>query len=233
MSSRWTADALAVFGKEAKTETRSRHGALTAGLFALLSVVSMSFASFGERPAPGLAAGMLTVTLLFTAVVALPRTFLVEDEQGTIDLLRLTCDPSAAFAGKLAYCLASGTLASWLVAGLFVTMTGVDVVRPLLFWSGVTLLAWGLAAGVSLCGAIVVGAANRWILAAAVAAPLLLPETFLGVGALKAGLGGGSEPVGVQAVAALAGWAVALAAGGPVLVGQVWGLEPARRGRPE
>jgi heme exporter protein B len=193
----------------------------------------MSFASFGERPAPGLAAGMLTVTLLFTAVVALPRTFLIEDEQGTIDLLRLTCDPSAAFAGKLAYCLASGTLASWLIAGLFVTMTGVDVARPGLFWGGVTLLACGLAAGVSLCGAIVVGASNRWILAAAVAAPLLLPETFLGVGALRAGLGGGSAPVGIQAIAALTGWAVTLVAAGPVLVGQVWGLEGGRRSRTE
>jgi heme exporter protein B len=217
MAEIWT-----VFMKEWRGEMRSRHGLFTAGLFSLLAVIAMGFASYGTKPSGGLAAGMLCVTLLFAAVTALPRTFLVEDEQGTFDLLRMIAEPSVVFAGKALYNAIQMLATGALLGILFFVLTGVQVVHlPLLAFS---LLAESvaLAAAVSLCGILVIGASNRWVLAGAVALPLLLPQVFLGVGAMRAALGEGTIGGGWQNAAGLAGFAIAAIAGGPLIAGAVW-----------
>ena len=68
----------------------------------------------------------------------------------------------------------------------------------------------------------VMGAANRWLLAGAVALPLLLPQIAMGVGATKAAFGGGLPSSGVQQLIGLTGFAVAILAIGPGLAGAAW-----------
>lgn len=228
-NSSWLSKVSAVFWKEWRVEARARHGLFTSGLFGLLAVVAASVASYGQRPTPDLAAGTLAVTLVFAAVVALPRTFLAEDEQGTFDLLRLVADPSAAFLGKALYSVAQTLAVGVVLAALYVGLTDVEVVRPSLFFGGLLVSSAGVAAGVAACGALAVGASNRWVLASALAMPLLLPQVFMTVGALRAGLGSGSPTAGAQSLVGLAGWAVCLLAGAPVLVGMSWALEPSAR----
>lgn len=212
----------AVFRKEWRAEVRSRHGLFTAGLFSVLAVVAMSFAGYGLRPSGSLAAGMLAVTLLFSAILALPRTFLIEDEQGTFDLLRLVGDPGPVFLGKTLYNIVQMLATGLLLATVFLTLSGIDVRSPVLLAVGLGLQCVALAAAVSLCGALVIGAANRWVLAGAVAMPLLLPQVFLGVGAVRVALGEGSATAGWQSVAGLAGFAVAALASGPLIAAAVW-----------
>jgi len=221
-NSSWASETLAVFHKEWLTEMRSRHGLFTSFLFSLLAVVAMSLSSFATKPAPSIAAGMLCVTLLFSAVVALPRSFLVEDEQGTFDLLRLAVEPSAAFAGKLLYNAVQALLSVAVLSVLFVTMTGVTVLDPLLFALGCLFTALSLAGGVSVCGALVMGASNRWLLGTAAALPILLPQVFLGMGALKVAFGQGTVSGGWMCVTGLFGWALTLASIGPFLAAAAW-----------
>ncbi len=222
MNSSWLVESIAVFRKEWLSEMRSRHGLFTSFLFSLLSVVAMSLASFGQKPAPNLAAGMLCVTLLFSAVVSLPRSFLVEDEQGTFDLLRLAAEPTAAYAGKLIYNVVQSLLAVFVLTFLFVILTRVSVPDPFMLTVGVLFTAFALAGGVSLCGALVMGAMNRWLLGSAVALPVLMPQVFLGMGALRSALGGGTAPEGWQCVLGLLGWSVTLIASGPLLAAAAW-----------
>lgn len=212
----------AVFRKEWLAEVRSRHGLFTAGLFSLLSVVAMSFAGYGLRPSGSLAAGMLSVTLLFSAILALPRTFLVEDEQGTFDLLRLIGDPGPVFVGKTLYNIVQMLGTGALLGTVFLALSGVEVASTPLLVVGLGLQCVALAAAVSLCGALVIGASNRWVLAGAVAMPLLLPQVFLGVGAVRVALGEGLPAGGWQSVAGLAGFTVAALAAGPLIAAAVW-----------
>ncbi len=228
-NSSWLREALAVFGKEWRIELRSRHSLFTAGLFGLLSVVAMSLASFGQKPSPNLAAGLLTVTLLFAAVVTLPRVFLVEDEQGTFDLLRLIAEPTAAFSGKALYAVAQTVIVSAVLGVLSVTLLGVNVVDPLLFGLGLGLTAVGLGAGVSVCGALAMGTANRWVLASALAMPVLFPQVFLSIGVLRVALGQGSAAGGWQSALGLAGWDLTLLAAGPLLAASAWATIAPRR----
>ncbi|MCH7904262.1 MAG: heme exporter protein CcmB [Armatimonadetes bacterium] len=222
MSSSWLDQAVAVFQKEVRTEFRSKHGLFTAGMFGVLTVLTMVFSTYIDKPSPSLAAGMLVVALVFAAVSTLPRTMIIEDEQGTFELLQLLSDPSAAFFGKAVFNALHMLIASLLLGGVFVAMVDIPVVKGTVFVLGLALLALALAGGTSFCGGLVLGAANRWILAGLVSLPLLVPVVFLGVGALQAGLGSGLDQQGNQSLVALAGYALVTLAAGPILIGQVW-----------
>ncbi|MCW5937233.1 MAG: heme exporter protein CcmB [Fimbriimonadaceae bacterium] len=224
MKSPWWRSASAIFRKEWRSEMRSRHGLFTAGLFALLSVIATSLASFGQTPPPALSSGVLAVTLVFAAVVSIPRLFLAEDDQGTFDLLRLLADPSAAFAGKALYALLQTVVVALALGLVYIVMTSAAVPSPTLFVLGLLASSAGMALGVSVCGALAVGAANRWVLASVVSMPVLFPQVFMTVSVLRAAMGGGGEAGGYQALVGLVGWAVVLGASGPTLIAQVWCL---------
>ncbi|HXH62137.1 MAG TPA: heme exporter protein CcmB [Fimbriimonadaceae bacterium] len=222
MNSTWISQVRALLTKELRTELRSKHGLFTAGLFGFLAVVTIVFASIADKPSPGLAAALLVVALVFSAVVTVPRTLIVEDEQNTFPLLMLIADPSAAYFGKL---FANGMqmlAASAVLGTVFVVMADVVVQRPWMFVLGLFFLSLALAGGTSFCGALVLGASNRWLLAGAVALPLLVPVVFLGVVALRCGLGAGTVEGGVEGLVALAGYALVCFAAAPQLVGAVW-----------
>lgn len=222
MNSRWADQAMAVVAKELKTEMRSKHGLFTAGLFGFLTVATMVFSTFAEGPTPTIAAAMLVVALLFAAVTTMPRTMLVEDEQGTFELLQLLSEPSAAYFGKAVYNAMQMLVASLVLGGVFVAMANIDVVRPFPFVAGLVLLSLAMAGGVSLCGGLVLGAANRWVLVGALSLPLLMPVVFLGVVAIRSGLGAGFEGTGTESLMALGGYALVTLAAGPGLVAAVW-----------
>lgn len=215
----------AVFRKELRTESRARNGFFTAGMFSVLAVVAIGLSSFGQRPSESLAAGMLSVTLLFSAVVALPRTFLVEEEQGTFSLLRLMASPEAIFTGKALYNFFQMLLTSVVLGVLFSGLVGRPVEVAWLYGLGLGVQAASLSSAMSLCSAMVMGASNRWILAGAMAAALLLPQIALGVGLFRVCFGEGSLVGGIQCLVGLAGYAVALGGLGPVLAGAVWRSE--------
>ncbi len=211
-----------MFRKEALVELRSKSGLLTALLFSVAAVTGASFASAGQRLGPGVAASLLWVTLLFAAVCSLPRAFLVEEEQATADVLRLIARPHSVFWGKALFNLASMLLTALILSVLFLTLTDPPPARLELY--GVCLIAGSAAlAGVStLCGALVAEASNRFMLAGAIALPLLLPLLAVAVSGTASAFGGASEAVGWRAVVGLSGYAVAAFAGGPYLFAAVW-----------
>jgi heme exporter protein B len=222
MSSSWGRQVAAVFAKEARTELRSRHGLFTSAMFGLLTVLTMVFASFLDPPSATGAAVLLCVALVFAAVVTLPRTMIVEDEQGTFALLQLLADPSAAFLGKALMNAVQMLLGALVLGVVFVAMAALGVERPLVFGLALLLLSLALAGGTSFCGALVIGATNRWVLAGVVALPLLVPVVFLGVVALRCGLGAGFVGAGTESLLALGGYALVTYAAGPRLVAAVW-----------
>ncbi len=222
MRSIWARQVCAVFGKEVLTEVRSKHGLFTAGLFGLLTVVAIVFASVAEKPTPSMAAAMLVVALVFSAVVTLPRTMISEDEQGTFALLQLLAEPSAAYFGKLLASALQMVFACVVLALVYVGMADIAVERPAIFALGLFLLSLSLAGGTTFCSALVMGANNRWLLAGVVALPLLVPVVFLGVVALRCGLGAGFLDRGIESLVALGGYVLVVFSSGPRLAAAVW-----------
>ncbi len=213
---------LAIFLKEWRTELRARNGLFVSFTFSLLSVVAMGFACSIRTPSGSLGAGLFCLTLLFAAVVSLPRTFLSEEDQGTFELLRTLADPGAAFTGKMLFATLLMLLTGALLGVLFPILTGLEVKQLDLYIVAIVVECLALGSAVSLCGALVLGSPNRWVVVGVLALPLLIPQLAMAIGAFRAALGDGFVAAGWQNVAGLGGYALASVASGPSLVGAVW-----------
>lgn len=233
MSSSWRSEVLAVLRKEIFSEVRTKSGLVTSGLFGVASVVTIALATFNTKLNGDIAAGLLWVTILFASILSLPRTFLVEEEQGTADMLRLVARPHSVFWGKALFnLLLTGTTSAGL-AVLFLIFTGQPIA---LTWLLVLSLIGGcgaLTGAVTLCGALVAQAANRAALAGAIAIPLLLPVLAMGVSGTRVALSQGILDAntvfaqdflrgGIAASLGLWAYAVASLAIGPWLFAAVW-----------
>jgi heme exporter protein B len=229
MNSGWLESALTVFRKEWRSEMRSKHGLAVGGLFAVLISVALGFATKNQEPDPMLLAGMLTSGLLFAAVTIIPRIFIAEEEQGTFTLLRAMAEPSAALFGKMLYSTIQMIVTAGVMTALFVELAHVRVADPLFLVLGAFFSALSLATSMSLCGALVLGAANRWLLAGAIGLPLLLPTSVLSTLCLAQGFGSGvvNTSSSIQALVGLAGLTMAFLGLGPLLAPGLWGVEPA------
>lgn len=231
MNSTWLKQTRAVFVKELRTEWRTRHGLFVGGLFVLLATIAMGFAAQFQKPNADLAAGMLAVTILFCAATVVPRTFLAEEDQGTLELFRLYVDPSAAFVGKLAYTVLQMIVSSALSTVLFSEMVQMPTANFSFLYGGALLFGLALAGGLSFASALVSGAVNRWTLASAVGIPLLLPIVVLAVISIRHGYGAGRYLESLQSLIGLGGMALCCLALGPSLAPWIWGLSPGRPDR--
>jgi heme exporter protein B len=218
----WRREILAILRKEALSELRNPSGLVTTGLFSLLTVIAISLAAFGRTLSGSLAAGLIWVALIFAAIVALPRTFLMEEEQGTSDLLMLTARAHSVFWGKLLYNLALMLVTGAVLSFLFVGFTGVKVTVPWIYVVSLIGSCGALAGTVTLYGALVAQATNRAALAGAVSIPPLLPLLFMGVSGMRVALGEGTYEGGANAALGLVGYAAATIAIGPYLFAAVW-----------
>ncbi|MBA3726679.1 MAG: heme exporter protein CcmB [Armatimonadetes bacterium] len=221
MSFGWAAETGAVFRKEVLGELRGRHGLFTSLLFSVMTVAALGMASARTAPEPTLAAGMLWIALLFAAITGLARTFILEEEQGTGDLLRLWAKPGPVFWGKLLYNFVLVLFVAVLVVPLFSLFVGIRPVNLPLALAGVVTGSAGLAAAISVCGAFVSRSSSRGALAGVISIPVLLPVIFLGVGAMRIAFGDAGTS-GWISVAGLAGIAMAFFALGPYLFAAVW-----------
>lgn len=194
-----------LFLKEVRSEWQNRQGLLVTGAFGLTAVVAQSFAGRLGSPTPADSAGMLAITLIFTASMAIPRLFLSEDEQRTIDLLRLWAPPSQIYLGKWLYGALVMILSSLVLGGLFSLFVRMPILQPGLFAAGLFGLALALTTASSVAGLLSMGASHRWLLAAAVFVPLVLPPAILGMDALGQALGG-SGTTGWRSVLGLVGF---------------------------
>ena len=218
----WWDEIAAVIRKEAVSELRQKSGLLTAALFAIVAVVAVAFASVGQKLTSGFASGLIWVTLLFCSVVAIPRIFLLEEEQGTGDLLRLSARPHSVFWGKSLFALFQLTLGGAVISVLFFGLTGVPLFDLAVYVLGLLGGCAALAGATSLCGALVAQASNRAVLAGAISLPLLLPLVALGVAATRTSLEPEGARGGFEAILGLWGYAVATWAIGPHLFAAVW-----------
>ncbi|HEY3783444.1 MAG TPA: heme exporter protein CcmB [Fimbriimonadaceae bacterium] len=222
MNSTWQAEIGAVFRKELKTELRTKSGLFSSGLFSIIAVIAVALAGYGERIDPTMGAGLFWVTLLFSAMISLPRAFVSEEEAGTGDQLRLLARPHAVFWGKALFNMLLMAATSVVLSVMFVVFTNLKVDHLLLFALSLAGGCVALAISVTLCGALVAQATNRSALAGVIGIPLLLPFVAMGVGALRVSLGSGSVNSGLISCGGLYAFALLMGAAAPNLYAAIW-----------
>jgi len=209
--------ALAILRKDLRIEWRTRESVSSLlALGILLLVVFVVAHDPTPEEAPRLAPSVLWATFVFTGLLGVQRSFLLEREHDCLaGLLLAPVDPAAIFAGKLAANLVLlGFMQAIVVplVALFLRVDFLPVLPGLLIV--LTLGNLGFAAGATLFGAIAVHTRAREVLLALLLLPLVLPVLIAGVKATQAVLAGGlataGEALGVlgafDVIFTVAGW---------------------------
>jgi len=162
------------------------------GLFALTTLVMVSFSTGIFSLDAGLHAAFLWIIIFFSAMSALARSFIKEEEKGTAAALRLSAPPEIIFTGKLLYnvLLLLGLVVVVLPLYLFLMNLppGANYALViLLLFSGTACLAGAttiLAAMISRAGA-------KNSLLPVIAFPVLLPVLLTAIRGTSIALAGG------------------------------------------
>jgi heme exporter protein B len=185
-------DAALVAGKDLRIEARSRVGVNQVVPFALLVLVLFAFALDSDRETLArVGPGLFWVTVLFAALLAIQRSFVIEADDDARDALRLSgLDGAGIFLGK------AGAVATQLLVLEAVLAVGVVVLYNLTLRGGVMLVLTclgttvGLAAAGTVYGIIAAGLRVRDTLLPLLVLPVLAPVLLAAARACEAALAG-------------------------------------------
>jgi heme exporter protein B len=148
-------------------------------MFAVTTLIAVSFSigSFRIDPAdrPFLYSVLLWIILTFSALSGLARSFVKEEEAGTIDVLKLSARPQAVFLGKLLFNLTLLSALGLIIVPLFIIFMAYQISLPGLFVSMVISGVLGLGAGTTIIAAMIARASARGALFSVLSLPLLFP----------------------------------------------------------
>jgi heme exporter protein B len=187
-------NATAVFQKDLQMEMRSRYAVNSVLAFVASSMMIILFSVRITELPPAARGAIGWIVLLYAAMASLSRTFVMETEKNTFDLLRLNVSGMAVFSGKLFYNIVFTTMVTVAVMAAYWLLSGIEVGNPSFM---VIILIFGIIGFSSvstLLGAIVAQASRKGAIFAVIALPLLLPLILLLSGSTTAALEG--EPLG-------------------------------------
>ena len=174
----------AILAKDLRIELRTLESVPAMALFAVTTFVIFRYGLDREELAGSLAAGVLLVTILFAAVLAINRVFVAEREQGGFDAIRLApVDGTSLYAAK--------------IAALVIYLVTLELIAVPVFgvffldeWSGLVPLCAVLAlldAGLAVIGVLVssiaVSSRARDLLGPLILLPLSVPLMIAAAGA--------------------------------------------------
>ncbi len=179
-SSSWARESVAILKKDLAVEFRTRYALSAVMLFALTTLMAVSFTTYESAAGP-VKAALLWLVLLFAALTGLARGFVAEEDGRTADSLRLAAGPTAVFLGKFGFnLLLMYALAAVLVPG-FVVLMDVHITQPLVLVMLLLCGCWALAAVLTFTAALVSRARSRGALAAVLGFPLTVPLLVLAI----------------------------------------------------
>ena len=182
---------LAVARKDFRSELRTRYALNSLGMFVVITVAVMAFSIGLERLGSGIAAALIWVSMFFTAVTGLGRSFISEEERGTTLLLRLTLPSTPVYFGKLLVNVVLSLASNLLLSILFlVMMGGAEVKAPGAFLVVVALSSIGFACALTIIAALIARSGSKGALYPVLGFPVILPLVILGVDLLRRSMSG-------------------------------------------
>lgn len=177
----WCKSVQAVLRKDLVCEYRNRYTAGTVCMFALITLSSISISIGGTRLTPVLAAVLLWVIIFFSAMAGLSRSFVQEQETGTLFTLRVYAGAQAVLFGKLVFNILILIGLTALIVPLFTLFFDMEVKS----WSmliGVLLLgSSGIAAAATLTAAMAAESEGKGALFTVLTFPVILPLFLMAI----------------------------------------------------
>jgi heme exporter protein B len=185
-------DVALVAAKDLRIEIRSRVATNQIAPFALLVLVLFAFALDPDRGVlQRAAAGLFWVAVLFSALLAIQRSFAVEAQGRPGDGLRLSgLDPAAVFVGKAVAVLTQLLVLEVVLGAGVVVLYGARLSGAALLLATCLLATIGLAAAGTIYGALAAGLGARETLLPLLLLPVLAPVLLSATRASEAALAG-------------------------------------------
>jgi len=181
----WLSRAVAVFRKDMQLEFRSRYVYSTLVMFALTTLLTVSFSVGAVLADTDVAASLLWIILFFSSMTGLSRTFVQEEETGTVVALKMAADPEPVLLGKYLFNLVLLFSLTILIVPLYLVMFDLSVADVSGFTAAVLLGVMGLAGAGTLLSAIVAKAAAKGPLMTVLAFPVLVPLLITAINATR------------------------------------------------
>ena len=165
-----------IFKKEYRSELRTRY-ALNALLMFVVTTISMIlFSITRENVSPEILAGVLWVIIFFSTMSGLSRTFVSEEERGTVMTLQLIAQPLTVYFGKLLFNFLLLALLNVVTVALYLTLiSSFSVENISIFVLTLALGTLGLATATTILAAIISKAHSKGTLFPVICFPVLLP----------------------------------------------------------
>ena len=219
---RWVAGAWAVFRKDMQLELRTRYAFNALLMFVLASLLLILFA-VGQTPLnEQVQAALLWIVVLFSAAVGLGRTFVSEEEAGTVMLLQLNAYGSMVYAGKLLFNFSLILVLNALAVLVYFFLLAAPVQMPGLLLATLLLGAAGLAGSTTLLAALIARTSNRAPLLPVLLFPVLIPLLLASVGATRIAISGGGWEAASDEVVTLVAYAGVVITAAVLLFDFVW-----------
>lgn len=183
----WDNPCWAVMTKDVLCEFRTRYAFGSLTMFALMTLSSVSM-SIGSSSLPAeFAAVLLWVVLFFCAMAGLSRSFVQEQEAGTMFTLRLYAGPQAVLFGKMIFNMLLLIALTILIIPLFILFLNVEVQLPGLLAIVLILGDIGIVAVSTLTAAMLARTQGKGSLFTVLTFPVLLPQFLSAIsGTVKA-----------------------------------------------
>ncbi len=185
-------DAALVAGKDLRVEARSRVGINQVVPFALLVLIVFAFALDSDRNMLISAGpGLFWVTVMFSGLLAIQRSFVIESDDDARDALRLSgLDGAGIFLGKAGAVAAQLALLEVVLTLGVIVLYGVELRGPVMLLLTCLAATVGLAAAGTVYGIIAAGLRVRDTLLPLLVLPVLAPVLLAAARACEAALAG-------------------------------------------
>jgi len=219
----WLRSATGVFWKDFRSELRTRYALNALVMFVVTTLSIVLFSMTEENVAVDVLAGILWVVIFFSAMSGLSRTFVNEEERGTVMTLHLLASPSAIFFGKLFVNLALVFFLNTLVVVLYLLLiNGFAIQSYGIFVLTLLLGSTGLASAATIIAAIIAKANTKGTLYPVLSFPILLPLLLTVMNGTKLATGPASLSDAAVEFRILISYSVVVTAASYLLFEYVW-----------
>lgn len=212
----------AILAKDLQTELRSRYAINTVLAFVGASLLLILFTLNAEQLPPTPKSGLVWIVILFAALSSLSRSFVMETDRHTYDLLRLHSKADEVFVGKLCYNYLFTFSVNLITFICYIFLLGMPVADGLAFVLVLVLGTAGLSGVATMLGAIVSQADRKGAIFSVLSIPLLFPLILILVRTTKAALLEGFTENYLNDFWALFGYAGVTVTAGILLFDYIW-----------
>ncbi len=182
---------LTIFTKDFRSELRTRYALNALLMFVITTISIILFAIGNEAPSVEILSGMLWIVIFFSAMSGMSRSFVSEEERGTVMTLHLIATPATVYFGKLIFNLVLLLSMNIITVILYLLVIPNFIVQSFsIFIVTLILGTLGLASAATIIAAIIAKSNTKGTLYPVLSFPILLPLLLTVISATKMAIEG-------------------------------------------